>query len=109
MIDIRKQPALIECINMVLSSGHKVEVKREKDYIVVIGVDATASALEAIKAGKMTATVKQDGDAMGKANIEIALNYLETGSWLEGTDYPLAADGYSVRIPYAKITAESMK
>lgn len=39
MIDIRKQPALIECINMVLSSGHKVEVKREKDYIVVIGVE----------------------------------------------------------------------
>lgn len=72
--------------------------------IVVIGVDATDSALEAIKAGKMTATVKQDGDAMGKANITIALNYLETGSWLEGTDYEYAEDGYSVRIPYAKIT-----
>ena len=72
--------------------------------IAVIGVDATASALEAIKAGKMTATVKQDGDAMGYANVVIALNYLETGSWLEGTDYEYAADGYSVRIPYAKIT-----
>ena len=72
--------------------------------IIVIGVDATASALEAIKAGKMTATVKQDGDAMGYANVMIALNYLETGSWLDGTDYEYAADGYSVRIPYAKIT-----
>ncbi|MBQ8506031.1 MAG: galactose ABC transporter substrate-binding protein [Clostridia bacterium] len=72
--------------------------------IVVIGVDAVDEALAAIKAGKMTATVKQDGDAMGYANIAIALNYLETGSWLEGTDYALAADGYSVRIPYAKIT-----
>ena len=41
---------------------------------------------------------------MGYANIAIALNYLETGSWLEGTDYVLAEDGYSVRIPYAKIT-----
>ena len=72
--------------------------------IIVIGVDATASAQEAIKAGKMTATVKQDGDAMGYANVMIALNYLETGSWLDGTDYEYAADGYSVRIPYAKIT-----
>jgi len=72
--------------------------------IAVIGVDATASALEAIKAGKMTATVKQDGDAMGYANVMIALNYLDNGSWLEGTDYEYAADGYSVRIPYAKIT-----
>ena len=24
--------------------------------------------------------------------------------YLEGTDYQLAADGYSIRIPYAKIT-----
>lgn len=72
--------------------------------IVVIGVDATDSALEAIKAGKMTATVKQDGDAMGYANVAIALNFLQTGSWLEGTDYEYAEDGYSVRIPYAKIT-----
>ena len=72
--------------------------------IIVIGVDATASALEAIKAGKMTATVKQDGDAMGYANVMIALNYLDNGTWLDGTDYEYAADGYSVRIPYAKIT-----
>ena len=36
--------------------------------LVVIGVDATDAAFEAIAAGKMTATVKQDGDAMGQAN-----------------------------------------
>ena len=72
--------------------------------LVIIGVDATDAALEAIKAGKMTATVKQDGDAMGYANIAIAMNYLMNGSWLEGTDYEYAEDGYSVRIPYAKIT-----
>ncbi len=74
--------------------------------ITVIGVDATDAAFEAIKAGKMTATVQQDGDAMGKANIRICANYLMNGTWLEGLeeDYPLADDGYSVRIPYAKIT-----
>ncbi|HIS02160.1 MAG TPA: galactose ABC transporter substrate-binding protein [Candidatus Excrementavichristensenella intestinipullorum] len=74
--------------------------------IVVIGVDATDAAFEAIRTGRMTATVKQDGDAMGYANVRIAINYLQTGSWLEGLDYTMADDGYSVRIPYAKITAE---
>lgn len=72
--------------------------------LVVIGVDATEAAFASIRNGGMTATVKQDGDAMGYANIRIAVNYLMTGSWLDGTDYEYAADGYSVRIPYAKIT-----
>lgn len=39
MIDIRKQQALIECINAVLSAGDKVEIKREKSDIVVIGIE----------------------------------------------------------------------
>ena len=77
--------------------------------IVVIGVDATDAAFEAIRTGRMTATVKQDGDAMGYANVRIAINYLQTGSWLDGLDYTLAADGYSVRIPYAKITADEVE
>ena len=67
--------------------------------LVVIGVDATEAAYASIANGGMTATVKQDGDAMGYANIRIAANYLTTGTWLDGTDYTLAADGYSVRIP----------
>lgn len=72
--------------------------------LVVIGVDATEAAFASIRNGGMTATVKQDGEAMGYANIRIAANYLTTGSWLDGTDYEYADDGYSVRIPYAKIT-----
>ncbi len=73
--------------------------------LTIIGVDATDAAFESIKNGGMTATVKQDGDAMGYANVCIAMNYLMTGEWLTGLDYTLAADGYSVRIPYAKITS----
>ncbi len=78
---------------------------REGDpSIVIIGVDATEAAYASIANGGMTASVKQDGDAMGYANIRIAVNYLMTGEWLEGTDYEYAEDGYSVRIPYAKVT-----
>ena len=78
--------------------------------IAVIGVDATDAAIEAIKAGRMTATVKQDGDAMGEANIRFMMNYLLNGSWMEGLEdrYTLNEDGVSVYIPYAPITAEAL-
>jgi methyl-galactoside transport system substrate-binding protein len=78
--------------------------------ITVIGVDATDAAIEAIKAGRMTATVKQDGDAMGEANIRFMMNYLLNGKFYEGLEdkYKLNEDGCSVYIPYAKITADSV-
>ena len=79
--------------------------------IAVIGVDATDAAYEAIRAGKMTATVKQDGDAMGEANIRFAMNYLINGTWMDGLEdkYKLNDDGCSVYIPYAKITADALQ
>ena len=78
--------------------------------IAVIGVDAVDEALEAIRAGKMTATVKQDGDAMGEANIRFAMNKLINDAWIEGLEskYKLNDDGVSVFIPYAKITQENV-
>ena len=76
------------------------------DEVVVIGVDATDTAIEAINNGKLTGTVKQDGDAMGKCNIYMAINGALGKDWLEGTDYKKADDGFSVRSPYAKITKE---
>ena len=81
------------------------------DSIAVIGVDATDAAIEAIKAGKMTATVKQDGDAMGEANIRFMMNKLINGKWIEGLEdkYKLNDDGVSVYIPYAKITSDSVQ
>lgn len=72
--------------------------------ICVIGVDAVDAAMAAIKDGKMSGTVKQDGDAMGKAVMQLAINKAEGNDWLAGTDYKLSADGYSIRIPYAMIT-----
>ena len=78
--------------------------------VAVIGVDATDAAYEAIRAGKMTATVKQDGDAMGEANIRFAMNYLINGDWMTGLEdkYKLNDDGCSTFIPYAKITQENV-
>lgn len=38
IIDIKKIPSVIEMINVALSNGDTVEVKQEKDNIVVVGV-----------------------------------------------------------------------
>ena len=80
--------------------------------VAVIGVDATDAAIEAIKAGTMTATVKQDGDAMGEANIRFMMNYLLNGVYFDDAmaeKYKLNEDGVSVYIPYAKITVDALK
>lgn len=76
----------------------------DSKFIPIVGVDATDAAVEAIANGKLAGTVKQDGDAMGKAVIELAINGAQGKAWLDGTDYKIAEDGFSIRIPYSPIT-----
>ena len=50
-----------------------------KDYIPVVGVDATDDAVDLIQSGMMTATVRQDAKGMAKAIAEIALAMRDEG------------------------------
>ncbi len=70
-------------------------------YVPVIGVDATEQAVDAINRGIMSATVKQDGDAMGKALSIVILNMIDGKPALEGTGYQFDDSGVAVRIPYS--------
>ena len=56
-------------------------------------------------------TVKQDGDAMGQANILCAINGALGRDWLDGTDYTYDENEefYCIRIPYAKITGDNVE
>lgn len=88
------------------ADGYNTGVEGDPE-IVVIGVDATDSGLESMRQGGMTATVKQDGVAMGTANIRVAMNMLLGKDMLEGTGYEYSDESTeykAVRIPYAKIT-----
>lgn len=88
------------------ADGYNLEGEDDPE-IVVIGVDATDSGLESMRVGGITATVKQDGEAMGKANIRVAMNMLLGNEMLEGTGYDYSDESTeykAVRIPYAKIT-----
>jgi methyl-galactoside transport system substrate-binding protein len=70
-------------------------------HIPVIGVDATDQAVDAINRGIMTATVKQDGEAMGQAVSAIILNMIAGKPLLEGTALQFDDSGVAVRIPYS--------
>lgn len=83
----------------------------KKDYskiIPVFGVDAIVPAVEQIKKGTLEATVKQDAENMAKAIITAVDNILagKDAKDLGGSDYKLAADGYSIRIPYLPFSIE---
>ncbi|MDD5945095.1 MAG: galactose ABC transporter substrate-binding protein [Clostridia bacterium] len=93
----------IGCIAALSNIGYNVEGGDK--FIPVIGVDATDAAKEAIAKGTMSATVLQDGEAMGNAIASVALNAAAGEDFLAGTDYTLDDTGVAVRIPYAPYTA----
>ncbi len=76
-----------------------------KPYIPVFGVDALATAMDAISSGKMEGTVKQDGAAMAKAIVEIAMNIKAGKDFLADTEYAFDEGTRKLRIPYASVRA----
>ena len=72
--------------------------------IPVFGVDATSAAVDLIKKGKMTGTIKQDAEGMAKAVTKIAENSLSEDKKLSDglEDYNVDKDVFKVRIPYSK-------
>jgi ABC-type sugar transport system substrate-binding protein len=64
--------------DMALGALEAVEAKGLKDKIIVIGVDAIADALGAIKAGRLDATVFQDAAGQGRGGLDVALELLKT-------------------------------
>lgn len=78
-------------------------------YMPVVGVDATAPALAALKDGTLLGTVLNDAKNQGKATFNLAyvLSKGETPS-KANIGYEIK-DGRYVWIPYAKITKANMK
>ena len=75
------------------------------NYIPVFGVDATAVAVDAISAGRMTGTILQDGPAMGSAIIALAMNVAAGESVTANTgSYNMDAGVAKIRIPYAIVS-----
>ncbi len=78
-------------------------------YIPVVGVDATAPALEAMKDGSMLGTVLNDADNQGIAAVRVAV---VAADGKEVTDESIGykiTDGKYIWIPYRKVTIENYK
>ena len=77
--------------------------KGDKDmYIPVVGVDANASALDAMDKGEMLGTVLNDSDNQGKAAVKLAIA-LAKGEDINSIGYQMT-DGKYIWIPYQKVT-----
>jgi methyl-galactoside transport system substrate-binding protein len=75
-------------------------------YLPVVGVDATAPALEALSQGTLLGTVLNDADNQGKATFDLAYA-LATGKAASDAGWPLS--GKTVWVPYQKVTRDNYK
>jgi methyl-galactoside transport system substrate-binding protein len=76
-------------------------------YIPVVGVDATAPALQALEQGTLLGTVLNDAKNQGKATFDLGFA-LASGKAASSTSWKLT-DGKYVWVPYAKVTIENYK
>jgi len=74
-------------------------------YIPVVGVDATAPALQALEQGTLLGTVLNDAKNQGKATFDLAYA-LATGKDV-GTAGWTISDGKYVWVPYQKVTKDN--
>ena len=79
----------------------------ETKYIPVVGVDATAPALESMSKGELLGTVLNDAENQGKATINIAAVAADGQEVTSETIGYEITDGKYVWIPYVKVTADN--
>lgn len=103
---------VVLCNNDDMALG-VIEALRQEGYFTgakfmpVVGVDATAPALQALEQGTLLGTVLNDAKNQGKATFDLAYA-LATGKAATSTTWKLT-DGKYVWVPYQKVTKENYK
>ena len=88
-------------IDTLAESGRPLE-----DWPLIVGVDATAPALEAVAAGQLYGTVNNDSRGQAKAMIDLALA-LYTGA--DPGQAVELVDGHYVWLPYRQVSRENLE
>lgn len=78
--------------------------KQGGKVIPVFGVDAIGAAQEAINAGSMIGTIKQDAEGMANVITTIAFNFLDAKAPFETVPAEQVVGKWRVNIPYATYT-----
>jgi methyl-galactoside transport system substrate-binding protein len=82
-----------------------VLLAEEADLPMVVGVDATAPALEAVRAGTLAGTVRNDAQGIAQAVLDLVL------ALAEGSDPAQAValeEKHYVWLPYQRVTLENL-
>jgi len=82
---------------MAMGALLAVEAQGKQDEIFVIGIDAIADALQAVKDGRLDATVFQDGQGQGYGSVDVAYRLIH------GEEVPFMND-----IPFVLVTPENV-
>ena len=88
-------------IDALAETGRELE-----DWPLIVGVDATAPALEAVEAGQLYGTVFNDSRGQAKAMLDLALA-LYTGE--PPGEAVTLEDGHYVWLPYRPVTREDLE
>lgn len=83
---------------MAMGALLAIEQANKKDKIIVVGVDAIADALQAVRESRLDATVFQDADGQGRQAVETALKIV-------GKE-PFPKETY---IPFQLVTKENVE
>jgi len=70
-----------------------------KDQVVVVSIDAIDDALQAVKDGRLDATVYQDGDAQGRQAVQMALDFI---------NHPDSVQKTAIYIPFQLVTQKNV-
>ena len=82
---------------MAMGAVIALEQAKKKDKVIVVGVDAIADALAALKAGRLDATVFQDAKGQGETAVETAVKIVRKQAY-----------DRSAMIPFQLVTRENV-
>ena len=80
-------------------------MKKEAKVIPIFGVDALDDAKKAIDEGKMTGTIKQDGEGMAKAICTMVQNMTSDKDKFDSLDAANVIGTWRINIPYSEYKA----
>lgn len=84
---------------MGMGALQALEQANIKEKVVVVSIDAIADALQAVKKGRLDATVYQDAKAQGEQAVQMAVDFIEQ---------PEAISDKNVFIPFHLVTQENV-
>lgn len=103
IIIANSDPMALGAMDALEEIGYNLEDSPPNKYIPIFGVDALPEALEAIRQKRIAATVKQDGEEMGRVIVKVVENALANKDFIEGTGYEWDSSKKFIHIPCTSI------